>query len=101
MRRTWTFLSFAAETICMARVIFLMLPTERTFRLIARTERMAGIVSGLLREDRLVLGDGVLERGLGVGLELLALADFLAHAGVVLREMLEEPLLEGLHLRDG
>jgi hypothetical protein len=29
----------------MARVIFLMLETERTFRLIARVDRMAGILA--------------------------------------------------------
>src|SRR5437868_3353543 len=113
MRRTWTFFSFAAETICIARVIFLMLETERTLRLMARTERIAPIYpffttkpqrpqrgraqTGLLlcdlcafvvnmflrlfgRKESLEFRDRVLERRLGLRLELLRLPDLLGHA---------------------
>src|SRR6185436_4513387 len=103
MRRTWTFFSFAAETICMARVIFLMLETERTLRLMARTERIAPIRRYLLvrNELGLELRDRGLERGLGLRLELLRLPDLLADARMLGRHELEEALLEELHLGRG
>src|SRR5579862_1433271 len=53
------------------------------------------------RELGLVLGDRVLEVRLGLGLELLRLADLLADAGVALGEELDQPQLEFLHAGDG
>src|SRR5688572_7330532 len=86
----------------MARVIFLMLPTARILRLTALADWTAGIVPFLLlRELGLELGDRLLERLFGVRLELLRLADLLAEPGMALVEVLQEALLERLHLGRG
>src|SRR4030095_1591148 len=51
----------------------------------------------LRRELRLGFRDRALERGLGVGLELLRLADLLRDARVLLGRERDEALLERLH----
>src|SRR5688572_32808670 len=86
----------------MARVIFLMLPTARILRLTALADWTAGIVPFLLlRELGLELRDRLLELLFAVRLELLRLADLFADARMARPQMLEEALLEGLHLRGG
>src|SRR6185503_5203 len=94
----------------MARVIFLMFPTARIFRLIARTDKTAPIVlthippkprrrrgeGEPLFERTLEFFNGLLQTLLRLGFELLRGPDRLADRRVILRQVLQQALLEGL-----